>query len=319
MRPSSFSSKHTPTHDPLVSHHRSVDACAADAAVEIAHLGLMTAISGSLTNALATSGTPASLLDQLPAYTPDNVVQIGGLAHALSHPEAEPELGKALRALHTQLTLTLQLTSAAIERHEPVLRALDPTIDAWRRLAGNCYVVLLLEGCLERHGHCGLRSQHHTLLDLLRAVAAGRHPCVMPDGVVTIPLDAERRSARRHRAGHRVGLISPAGLRHVELANISAQGAMIAAPEDLALDRGIALIGADGRQHAATAVWRDATNAGLRFDQPVDPADLLQLAQRREDRGVSADRPSVGDPPIPQSVRTISVAVGVVITSPSSR
>jgi hypothetical protein len=270
--------EHERLHQPMILQNRSPALIAADAAIELAHLGLMTAISGSLANALATMGPRPSLLAQLSAYLPDNARRLDALARELCHLSPEAEFGKAMRALHTQLVLTLKITTIVAEMHEVELRALDPTIDAWRRLAGNCYIVLLLlDACLERHGTPNSRVQNKCLLNLVRAVSAGHHPCIMPDAVVTIPHHAERRIATRQPAGQRIVLVRPQGTLAVELVNVSAQGAMIAVPSTCEVDGDVALIGANGRRHAAVVIWHNENNAGLKFYQPVDPAEFVRI------------------------------------------
>jgi PilZ domain len=266
-----------------LERHPSTRSIVTDLGIELVQLGYVTAITGSLANASVQVTTPSQLLKKLRAFMPVNQNRLAELSRQLSGDLSEVQLSQAVQSLCVQLHITLTLTNAVGDTSATDRYAHEPMIDAWRRLAGTCYVVtVLVEGALERYGGPNKRSSNQPLLQLLKAVSAGQHPCVQPDGVVSVPQRAERRSDTRRSIRQTITVHSTYGAQFAELFNLSARGAMISTLDALMIEDQIALSTHEGTQIGATIVWDDGERMGIRFLNPIDPTTLVQNGHLRQ-------------------------------------
>ncbi len=279
---------------PVPEPHPSTRIVVTDLGIELVQLGYIAAIAGSLANASVRVIPPSQLLKKLRAFMPINQNRLAELSRQLSGDHAEFQLSQAVHSLRVQLHITVTLTNATSDLAATDRYAYEPMIDAWRRLAGTCYVVIVLvEGALERDGGPNTRSSTQPLLQLLKDVSAGQHPCVQPDGIVSVPHRAERRSATRRSIRQTISVRGTHGVQSTELFDVSSRGAMISTLDALVIEDQIALSTHDGKQIMATIVWDDGERMGIQFLNPIDPATLVQNGHLHQQSRTSRSESSI--------------------------
>jgi len=116
-------------------------------------------------------------------------------------------------------------------------------------------------------------------VDLLAAVCRGEAPCVGESGRLTLPAPFERRTAPRTQSGRYAHFLMQDGVQRALVLDVSRQGVGVLGLSNIARGGRLTLLARPGLEVAGEIVWIDAGQAGVKFDQPLPPAILSQLAR----------------------------------------
>lgn len=263
---------------------RAVDELLLSLFEDVLNASLLTAATASIAISIASSETTALPLTALVCCLPQN---------PLARPEVVDRLrvrsdGECVISELQEFTLAVtsarnlsQLVSLSGRRGRDSLPTGVTLLAAdWRRVAVRA---LTLVDKLETMFAAKLPEPFPTraalAVDLLAAVCRGEAPCVGPSGKLSLPAPFERRTALRSQSGRYAHFLMRDGVQRAVVLDVSRQGVGVLGLSNI--DRGdrLTLLAGPGLEATGEIVWLDEGQVGVKFDQPLPPAILSQLAR----------------------------------------
>lgn len=235
---------------------------------ELTQLGLMTAVAGSIANALE-SGAPCRFAaDAILSFVPRAEVMRPRVS-VTEHVALDAELQSSLRSFSAIAGVARALTEsfAYASADEADIATIA---DAWRRASSLFVVVLyLLNRSLDGAG-LGVRAPlSFGATRLLKDVCRGASPCLAGDGGLHIPGWAERRKTSRARTDVTVQIVQAGFTSTAVLRNASSNGVGLQVDHDLVPGSDLLIALGDGVEAHGTVIWCHDGLAGVRLHAPI--------------------------------------------------
>lgn len=263
---------------------RAVDELLLSLFEDVLNASLLTAATASIAISIASCEVTALPLTALVCCLPQN-------------PLARPEVVDRLRASSDgeSVILCLQDFTAAVTSARELSQLVSlsgrrgrdslPTgvsflAADWRRVAVRALTLVdRLETMLATKLPEPFPTRAALAVDLLAAVCRGEAPCVDESGRLTLPAPFERRSAPRAQSGQYAHFLMRDGVQRALVLDVSRQGVGVLGLCNIGRGDRLTLLAGPGLEATGEIVWLDERQAGVKFDQPLLPAILSQLAQ----------------------------------------
>lgn len=260
----------------IARDHRSFNEINCTLGIELESFSVMTAIAGSIANALERKMSCEFQISDVRAYLPSGAGLRTTLDRYAPDNAQETELAAAINALGARASFTRDIalaieTSAQTGPADPALVA-DPA----RRLASMCFVV---RNIYERTcGRAPLEGARR-VDQLLRQVSGGEASCLDASGKLRVPGWVERRAnGRRHSTA--TAVIEWSGREMVApVENASTMGIGVVAGESLPVGGTVVVTFEEGTARYARVIWQDGMRAGLVFNEPLGSSLLATLGR----------------------------------------
>lgn len=252
---------------------------------DILRTGLLIAVTSGIANALE-SGQPKISPYLLEVYAPSDSPFVRTLVDALLITAVPLDVSRSIQSFTARLTLAQRMGSAfgslaPAQTGAPSTVDVEVLADAWRRAAAAAVeAVGALNAALRGvdPSNALVPSAMKATLNLLYEAKLGEPVCIDPQGRISIPGWAERRSEKRTTLGLEAAAIVGKLLYRVTIRDASTTGLGLAGAIE-GEPGAKALIKLPGnRQLSGRIAWNDGRRSGIELDERLDVTDPLLQA-----------------------------------------